>query len=79
MNITTYMDLTNHAVPQKDNKVENRTSSLHWSHGIHSCHGNFYFVGWQHMDSGLHPGGKEFYLLRSKNPICEIIGWIAIL
>ncbi len=28
--------------------------------------------------SGLHPGGKEFFLLRSKNPICEAASWIVI-
>jgi len=31
------------------------------------------------LHSGLHPGAKEFSLLRSKSPICETAGWIAIL
>jgi hypothetical protein len=25
-----------------------------------------------------HPGGRQFFLLRSKNPICETIGWIPV-
>jgi hypothetical protein len=33
----------------------------------------------QNFHGGLHPGGKEFSLLRSKNPICETAGWIALL
>jgi hypothetical protein len=37
------------------------------------------FAGRQHSQSGLHPGGKTFSLLRSKNPICETASWIAIL
>jgi len=37
------------------------------------------FAGRQNFQSGLHPGGREFSLLRSKNPICETAGWIAIL
>jgi hypothetical protein len=79
MNVTTYTDLTNHAIPQNDSKAENGTSSLLWTHGSNSCTSGFYIVVWQHMHSGLHPGGKESSLLRSKNPICETIGWRAIL
>jgi hypothetical protein len=41
--------------------------------------GDFPFAGRQNFHSGLHPGGKEFSLLRSKNPICETAGWVAIL
>jgi hypothetical protein len=37
------------------------------------------FTGRQNFHGGLHPGGKEFSFLRSKNPICETAGWIAIL
>jgi len=37
------------------------------------------FAGWQNSRSGLHPGGKTFSLLRSKNPICETASWIALL
>lgn len=37
------------------------------------------FAGWQNSRNGLHPGGKTFSLLRSKNPICETASWIALL
>ncbi len=33
----------------------------------------------RNLHGGLHPGGKEFLLLRSKNPVCEASGWIALL
>ena len=33
----------------------------------------------QNFPSDLHPGGKEFSLLRSKNPVCETAGWLALL
>jgi hypothetical protein len=29
--------------------------------------------------NSLHPGGKDFFLLRSKYPVCETIGWIPVL
>jgi hypothetical protein len=32
----------------------------------------------QNLCSGLHPGSKEFFLLRSKSPLSESAGWIAI-
>jgi hypothetical protein len=35
--------------------------------------------GRQNFHGGLHPGGKQFTLLRSKNPICESAGWLALL
>jgi hypothetical protein len=41
--------------------------------------GDFPSAGRHNFQGGLHPGGKEFSLLRSKNPICETAGWIAIL
>jgi hypothetical protein len=41
--------------------------------------GDFPLGGRQNFQSGLHPGGKEFSVLRSKNPICETASWIAIL
>ncbi len=44
-----------------------------------TCFGNFHASGWRHLHSGLHPGGKQFFLLRSKNPICETAAWINIL
>jgi hypothetical protein len=32
----------------------------------------------QNLHSGLHPGAKQFAMLRSKNPICEAANWIAL-
>jgi len=32
----------------------------------------------QNLHSGLHPGGKQFTMLRSRNPICEAANWIAL-
>jgi hypothetical protein len=32
----------------------------------------------QNLHSGLHPGGKQFAMLRSRNPICEAADWIAL-
>lgn len=32
----------------------------------------------QNLHSGLHPGGKQFAMLRARNPICEAADWIAL-
>ena len=32
----------------------------------------------QNLHIGLHPGGKQFTMLRSRNPICEAADWIAL-
>ena len=32
----------------------------------------------QNLHSGLHPGGKQFTMLRSRNPICEAADWIVL-
>jgi hypothetical protein len=79
VNVTTNTDLKNHAIPQNDNGTENETFSHRWSHGNNPYPGDVHIAGGLHRHSGLHPGGKEFSLLRSKNPICETAGWIAIL
>jgi len=50
-----------------------------WLHENRVSPGHLPFVQRQSVHSGLHPGGKEFSLLRSKNPISETAGWIAIL
>ena len=60
-------------------REENETFSPLWLHENRVSPGNFPFAQRQSVCSGLHPGGKEFSLLRSKNPICETAGWIAIL
>ena len=57
---------------------EKETFTL-WTHENRVLPGDFPFAGRQNFHSGLHPGGKEFSLLRSKNPICETAGWIALL
>ena len=58
---------------------ENRTISPFWPHENRISPSNFPLARPQSVQGGLHPGGKEFFLLRSKNPICETAGWIAIL
>jgi hypothetical protein len=70
---------TNHVIPQNDNEGQNGTLPSLWTHGNCACPGDFSIARRQYLHSGLHPGGKEFSLLRSKNPICETAGWIAIL
>jgi len=60
-------------------REENETFSPLWTHENRVFPGDFPSAGRQNFHSGLHPGGKEFSLLRSKNPICETAGWIAIL
>ena len=57
----------------------NKTLSSLWTHENRVPQGDSPFAGRQNFHSGLHRGGKEFSLLRSKNPICETAGWIAIL
>jgi hypothetical protein len=77
--VVTNTDSTNQEAPQNDIGVENGTSFLPWIHGNWTYSGDFSIAGRQHIHNGLHPGGKEFSLLRSKNPICESTSWIAIL
>jgi hypothetical protein len=58
---------------------ETETFTPWWPHECRVLSGDFAFPGRKNFQSGLHPGGKEFSLLRSKNPICETTGWIVIL
>jgi hypothetical protein len=60
-------------------REQNETFSPFWTHQNRIFPPDFPFLGRHNFHSGLHPGGKEFSLLRSKNPICETAGWIAIL
>ena len=72
--------LTNGNPRDNDHKrEENETFSPLWAHENVASLGNFHAPVGRHLHSGLHPGGKEFFLLRSKNPICETAGWISIL
>ena len=73
-------DSTNHGVLQNmSGGEEKETFFTLWTHENRVLPGEFPFAGRQNLLSGLHPGGKEFSLLRSKNPICETAGWIALL
>ena len=67
--------------PQDDDREreENQAFSPLWAHEIATCLGNSPVSERRHLHSGLHPGAKEFFLLRSKNPICETASWINIL
>jgi len=66
--------------PQDDDRKreEDQAFSPLWAHENATCLGNFSTSGRRHLHSGLHTGAKEFFLLRSKNPICETAGWINI-
>ena len=76
----TNTDPTHHMIVQNPSRgEENETFSPLWTHENRVFPGDFPFAGRQNLHSGLHPGGKEFSLLRSKNPICETAGWIALL
>ena len=66
-------------IHSNDNEVQNNAPSPLWVHEDPICRGDFSMAGRQNHHSSLHPGGKEFSLLRSKNPICETVGWSAIL
>jgi hypothetical protein len=73
-------DPMHHAIFQSiSERGENKTFSPF------STHQNRFFPwgapspGRPNLHGGLHPGGKEFSFLKSKNPICESAGWIAIL
>jgi len=76
----TNTDQLDHVILRSAREKEgNETSSPLWPHQDLLFPGDFPFAGRQNFQSGLHPGGKEFSLLRSKNPICETASWIAIL
>lgn len=76
----TNMDPMNHMILRNVREgEETETFSPLWPHECRVFPGDFPFAGRQNFHSGLHPGGTEFSLLRSKNPICETASWIAIL
>lgn len=64
-------DLPPEVVPRKDNSAEN------WAYRELVRDSNFSGSLQRNLRNGLHPGGKEFFLLRSKNPVCEAASWIA--
>jgi hypothetical protein len=65
-------DSLRHEIFKDRNKGENR-SSLHSHTPIDQTPaGNSPIALRQNLHSGLHPGGKQFVMLRSRNPICEV-------
>ncbi len=60
-------------------RKESQTASLAWTVEDATWFNHLSAPGPRHLHGGLHPGGREFFLLRSKNPICETSGWINIL
>jgi hypothetical protein len=77
-NAATNRDLTDHLIPQNENKGGNRTSPPLWAHRDFVRAGDSCGALRQNLCSGLHPGSKEFFLLRSKSPMGESAGWNAI-
>jgi len=59
--------------------VQNETFFQFRAHQNRVFPGNLPFPESQNFQSGIHPGAKEFSVLRSKNSISETAGWIAIL
>jgi hypothetical protein len=73
------MNSTHQGVLREQKEDENDTSYTPRNHGVHGFHSGPFTPGQRILHGGLHPGSKMFFLLRSKNPICESAGWIAIL
>jgi hypothetical protein len=77
--VMTNKNSTNQAIPQNDNGVENGFPPSVWTPGNRIRSDEFSIAGRQNVYSGLHSGGRQFSFLRSKNPISDTAGWIAIL
>lgn len=77
-NAATNRDLTDHLIPQNENKGGNRASPPLWTHRDFIGAGDTCGALRQNLCSGLHPGSREFFLLRSKSPMGESAGWITI-
>ncbi len=73
-------DSANHGIPRnvRDGR-ENEAFSPLRSEGHRIFPDDSPFAGRQNSKSGLHPGAKTFFLLKSKNPICDTANWIALL
>ena len=76
--VATNGDLTDHVTFQNEPRGENKTFPLLWTHKDFIHAGDSCGALRQNLCSGLHPGSKEFFLLRSKSPMAESAGWIAI-
>ena len=74
----TNKDSESHGVPKDNREGENRTFSSPWTREDRLCFGDFSIARQQNFHRG-HPRGKEVFLLRSKNVICENAGWVAFL
>jgi len=71
---------TNRGIPQNvSEREQNEILSPFWTHQSRFLPGDFLSPRKQNSHGGLHPGGKEFSFLKSKNPICESASWIAIM
>jgi hypothetical protein len=79
MEVFPNINSTNRLIPPNHNEVDDRIPSPLWMQGDRTSPCDFSITGRQNLHSGLHPGGKEFSLLRSRNPICETSSWITIL
>jgi hypothetical protein len=78
MEEVTNKDSESEGVPKNNSGEENGTSSSPWTCENDLSTGDF-SIARQNIHRGLHPRGKEVFLLRSKSPICEKAGWIAFL
>ena len=74
----TNMNSESHEVPKDNREGENGAFSSPWTREDRLCFGDFSIARQQNIHRG-HPRGKEVFLLRSKNVICENAGWIAFL
>ena len=70
---------TNHPIFQDvGEREQNETFSPFWMHQSRFFPGDYPFLRMQNFHGSLRPGGREFSLLRLRNPICESAGWTAI-
>ncbi len=60
------------------NRVKNGASSHSHTPVGRTLAGDFPAALRQNLHSGLHPGGKQFTMLRSRNAICEAADWITL-
>ena len=77
--VLTNTNSSNHDILQDGGGMEDGLFSPMWSNETRVYPSDFPLSVRQNFHGGLHPGGREFSLLRSKNPICETAGWIALL
>ena len=75
--VATKRDLTDPVTPQNETEGENKTPPS-WTQRDFIRAGDTCGALRQNFCSGLHPGSKEFFLLRSKSLMAESAGWIAI-